>query len=212
MPKISMPHCQSNSDRTSSNGRYTKFIILEANVEAFVNYAKVAEKDIRDNYSKGRTPPDCCGDNWDVDFAKSYEAIHDALGPYEKSHLSFGPSRTAYMSVPIRVSNPVEAWLYSLNPSDMAYGEPGYLESAEYKSIKAKALRLLKHILEPHLEHVLTETELDLFNAITKFPQTTQQIAIKAGRSWEAARKYLPGLCRRGFIIKAVKNGYYRID
>lgn len=212
MSKTNKPQSQSNSDRTSSNVRYTKFKALEANVEVFVDCAEKAEKDIRDNYTRGRTPPDCCGDNWNIEFAKSYEAIHDALGPYSKPHLSFGPSRTAYMSIPIRVSNPVEAWLYSLNPADMAYGEPGYLESEEYQSIKGKALAILKRIVNPRFEDILTETEQDLVRVTNEIPQTAQQLADKALCSYEAARKYLPGLYQRGFIIKAPKNGYYRIE
>ena len=102
--------------------------------------------------------------------------------------------------------------MYSLNPADMAYGEPGYLESEEYQSTKAKALAILKRIENPRLEDILTETEQDLVRVTTDIPQTAQQLSDKALCSYEVARKYLPILCRRGFIIKAPKNGYYRID
>ncbi len=101
--------------------------------------------------------------------------------------------------------------MFLLNPVGDAFGEPGYLESLEYQAIKSEAQLVLDHVWNQQLEAILTDTELRLVYATTATPQTAQQLAFKANCEHVTARKYLPGLCRRGFIIKAPKNGYYRI-
>lgn len=186
-------------------------ISIAEKAELFIHHANTAEHSIRENYGKGRIPPDWCGDGWSDEFAEAYNSIREDLRPFFREESHMGPLQSEYMWKPVTSECSVQAWMFLLNPADMAYGDPGYLESAEYQKIKTAALKLLNHILNPPLEMILTQTELDLINATTETPQTTQQIADQAIRSPEAARKYLPRLRERGFVQKG-KNGYYRLD
>ncbi len=194
---------QQHINRTSAD--------LENSATAFIRRAVLAENAIRESCGRGRIPPDCCGDNWDADFERAYQSMSSHI-PQVATHFYLPPAGTAYCSHVFEASNPVEAWMFLLNPADEAFGEVGFLDSPQYQEIKAKAQRILKYIVDPPLELTLTETEQDLVRVTNEIPQTAQQLADKALCSYEAARKYLPGLCRRGFIIKAPKNGYYRLD
>lgn len=183
---------------------------VQQEVVTFQTFTKNAEISIRENYGRGRIPPDWCGDDWDDEFAAAYDAIRPYL-PLVREEYYQPPHGTAYRSYLFKAENPVQALMFLLNPVNEAFGETGYLEAAEYEEIKAKADRILYHVLNPPRELTLTQTEIDLVDATTATPQTGQQLSAKAGCSFEAARKYLPGLCERGFIIKAPKNGYYRL-
>lgn len=203
MPKL-------HKQKKSKQPHQTQLLDLKSKVDAFITHAKNAELAIRENYGKGCIPPDFCGEGWNDQFALAYEGIQAHLPSITPKHYQSPPS-TAYQSFPFKAESAVQAWMFLLNPADMAYGEPGYLDSTEYQEIKIEALKLIDHLLNPPLELFLTETEIDLVKATTETPQTTQMIAIKAECSWEAARKYLPRLRERGLVMKANKNGYYRL-
>lgn len=186
--------------------------LLAEKVELFVQYAHQAEYSIRENYGRGHIPHDLCGDGWSDEFAEAYNSIREDLRPFFREESHMGPLLSAYMWKPVTSECPVQAWMFLLNPADMAFGEPGYLESDEYQAIKTEALNILRKIANPPRENILTDTERRLVVATTSTPQTAQKLAIKANCEYGTARKYLPGLCRRGFVIKAPKNGYYRLD
>lgn len=190
--------------------RYAQHLNLQSKVDEFKTHAKKAELAIRENYGEGRIPPDWCGDGWDDEFALAYKAIRDHLSHSSVSYFD-APPRTAYCSFPFKAENPVEALMFLLNPADEAFGEPGYLESPEYQKIKAAANKVLLYLLDPPLELFLTDIEVQIVRAITVLPQNAKEIASEINCEEQTVRKYAPGLCERGLIMKAPKNGYYKV-
>lgn len=189
---------------SSNNGKSVQQLINQ-----FWEHAAKAEKLIRENYGKGRIPPDCCGDGWDVKFDLIYKTLEPHL-PKSAVQYYQSPPGTAYQSYPFTATNPVEALMFLLNPADEAFGEPGYLETAEFQQIKKAATKFLMHVENPPPDH--TETEKDLLNAVTDTPQTVKEIARKADCEYQAARKYLPRLFDGGYVLRTPKRRYYKVQ
>lgn len=184
---------------------------INSKVTIFLDHAREAELSIRENYGQGHIPPDWRGDGWNDNFADAYEELREELRPFFKTEILKSPPNTAYMSIPVESECKVQAWMFLLNPADMAYGESGYLECREYKSIKDDSLKLLDHILNPALELFLTDTEVLIVKAMTNKPQNSAKIAAAIDREEQTVRKYAPSLYERGLILKAPKNGYYKV-
>lgn len=184
---------------------------LRSKGAAFRTCAEIAEKLIRQNYGKARIAPDCCGDGWSEEFELAYQAIEPHI-PKMVVRYYRPPQGTAYCSFSFEAKNSVEALMFLLNPADMAFGEPGYLESTEYQAIKSEAQRVLDYVLNPPLELFLTETQIKLVIATDEKPRSIKEIAHKAGCEYQAARKYMPDLSRNGFVQRAEKAGYFRLD
>ncbi|MCA8990002.1 MAG: hypothetical protein KDA78_20315, partial [Planctomycetaceae bacterium] len=107
---------------------------LKKSITAFIRSAVLAEKEIRESYGRGRIPPDYVGDNWDADFEQAYKSISFHI-PQSATQFYVPPAGTAYCSHLFEASNPVEAWMFLINPADEAFGEVGFLDSPEYLEI-----------------------------------------------------------------------------
>lgn len=206
--KSTQPNSSVSRPRTACKSQGLE---LRSKADIFIDHAKKAELAIRENYNKGRIPPDWCGDGWDDEFNLAYKSIRDHLPRFASKYYR-SPPGTAHQSFPFDAENPVQAWMFLLNPADMAFGELGYLESTEYQEIKNAAFKILDNSLNPPLEHTLTETQNNLVRATDQTPRPIKEIAKRADCDYQAARKYLPNLRRDGYVQKAEKNGYYRLD
>jgi hypothetical protein len=113
--------------------------------------------------------------------------------------------------MPIEASNPVEAWMFILNPADTASGELGFLETAEYLAIKQQALRLLDLLANPPVESTHTGVQSKILAVMKATPQTSKQISPQIGCEEQTVRKYLPRLAEEGLIFRAPRGGYYRM-
>jgi hypothetical protein len=83
-------------------------------------------------------PPLCYGDPWDEDFALAFEAIRPYLRKFRRDR--FFPVPAGLPFGPLRAKFGHEALMYCLNPSRELYGFGWFLDTSEYRAIKAEAM------------------------------------------------------------------------
>lgn len=105
-----------------------------------------AEREIRENAHRGRIPPICYGDPWDEGFASAYQALSPYLCRFRKQRYFPVPPGLAYCPTPIKAETALQAQMIFLNPTAELFGEPGVLDDAEYKTIKASGMRELHEL------------------------------------------------------------------
>ncbi|MCA9026807.1 MAG: hypothetical protein KDA86_16490 [Planctomycetaceae bacterium] len=174
-------------------------------VHEFLCRANDAANAIREESHGRHSPSEVSTDK----LEQAYEALRDYVEPVPSKTYPT-PSGPPFHSFPVLAESPLQAWMILLNQEASTIGGADFLESDEYQAVQKEASKLLNHIMNPPPELILTRTQLDLFNATDEHPQITEDIAAKAGRSWEAARKYLPRLRKWGLVCKARPSGYYR--
>lgn len=115
-------------------------------IDTITRYIEQAEREIRENAHRGRIPPICFGDPWDEGFASAYQALSPYLSRFRKQRYFPVPPGLAYCPTPIKAETALQAQMFFLNPTAELFGEPGVLDTAEYKAIKASGMRELQEL------------------------------------------------------------------
>jgi hypothetical protein len=108
-------------------------------LDRFWDRVKYTERDILENGPRGRLPPDWAGDLWDDGFAAAYAAIKHFLRRYKERRVFSVPIGLRFRSRPIVAETGHEGLMLVLNPGAELYGELGFLDSLEYRTIKEAA-------------------------------------------------------------------------
>lgn len=115
-------------------------------LEEFWVHVANAEQDVREYGHRGRLPPDWHGDLWSDELSNAYDAISPYLRKVQKDRFFRVPNGLAFRTVPIKAETAHQALMYFLNPPEELHGEPGVLESVEYKQLKSEAMAELHQL------------------------------------------------------------------
>ncbi len=138
--------------------------------DTYSNHIVRNERDVRENGHRGRLPPICFGDPWDEDFAAAYQALSPYLSKVCKVRYFAVPPGLAFHATPIKAETACEALMIFLNPPEELHGEPGVLDSTEYKALKAAAMAELTGLARSKNATDRQKTELPTRNRKPKDP------------------------------------------
>ncbi len=114
--------------------------------------------------------------------------------------------------------------MFFLNPPKALFGSPKAIESEEYHDIKRAAQGELQRLGITKLPSSstwpkdLTPTEKEILQAMREMhatpgePKRGRPIADKAGYTYDATRRHLASLKKRGVIMHDVQRGYFLRD
>ncbi len=108
--------------------------------EAFWDFVRRAELDVRENNHRGHPPPDVASDPWDQDFADAYTAIRRFLAKFRRKRAFFPPPGVPLRPTPFEAETAHEALMFFLNKPDELYGSAKALASKEYLDLKGEAM------------------------------------------------------------------------
>lgn len=165
----------SSQNKSSQNrsGNQEDFMIA---FDTFSSYVERAEREIRENAHRGRIPPICFGDPWDEGFASAYQALSPYLSKFRKQRYFPVPLGLAHCPTPIKAETALQALMFLLNPAAELFGEPGVLDTAEYKAIKASGMKELQ--------------ELARRNGVTNQQEATKSIRSRKTRGSDSLSDY----------------------
>ncbi|MBS0205539.1 MAG: hypothetical protein JSS49_21760 [Planctomycetes bacterium] len=124
-----------------------KGIVEKSEIVLFSDFWEWASRciaDIRQNGLRGAIPPDCVGDDWDDDFANSYENIHPILKEFFNAKFYEVPPGIPNCSAPFVAETGHQALMFFLNPTNALYGAAPFFETKEFQNILDSAISELK--------------------------------------------------------------------
>ena len=171
------------------------------------------------------------GERWDEELATAYERIKPILQPLAKNRFFSGPPGLIGQTGPFMAETAHQALMFLLNPPEVLFWHIEVLSGPEYLEIRKEAEEELRQIqnrtvagsaekrgIPPEVgsqsvvqagDVPLNQSQKEILAAVDSTPRKAQDVATKAGYSYDLVRRHLPTLKRLG-LVKHNGDEYYR--